>query len=474
MRRDRLIVRAPVGDLSGAHDSQWRAIARNGTSYIEDWCKEHAITEIEALMPDMSGVARGKVMPVAAYCRTLGLNLPEALVLQTVTGDFPEDQSAVDPSDRDMVLRADERTIRLVPWAADPTAQVIHDCFDPDGSPVTTTPRFVLRRVLDLYREHGWRPVVAPELEFYLVRRNADADYPLEPPEGRSGQVERGRQSFGIDALNEYDPLIDDIYDFCEAQEIELGTLSHESGVAQLEINLSHGDPLELADQAFLFKRTVREAAVRHGVYATFMAKPMEREPGSAMHIHQSVVDTHTGENVFADRDGGMTQLFRSHIAGLQRYLPAAMSFLAPNVNSYRRITKYMAAPINVQWGIDNRTAGLRVPLGDAGSTRVENRVAGADANPYLAIAASLACGLLGMTEGLSPTPAVEGSAYKMPYALPLSLSESLRTLRGSPLLIDALGKRFVGAWNAVKECELQAFLQVISSWEREFLLRNV
>ena len=443
-------------------------------SVIERWCEEHAITEVEALMPDMAGVARGKIMPVAAYCRDLGMNLPEALVLQTVTGDYPEDQSAVDPSDRDMVLRADERTIRLVPWAAEPTAQVIHDCFNTDGSPVEATPRYVLRRVLDLYRERGWRPVVAPELEFYLVKRNTDADYPLEPPAGRSGQVERGRQSYGIDALNEYDPLIDDVYDFCEAQEIELGTLSHEAGAAQLEINLSHGDPLELADQAFLFKRTVREAATRHGVYATFMAKPMEREPGSAMHVHQSVVDAHTGENVFAARDGARTPLFHAHVGGLQRYLPAAMSFLAPNVNSYRRITKYLAAPINVQWGIDNRTAGLRVPLGDAASTRVENRVAGADANPYLAIAASLACGLLGMTEEVEPTPAVEGSAYKMPYELPLSLAESLRALRDCPPLIGVLGGRFVRAWSAVKECELRAFLQVISSWEREFLLRSV
>ena len=448
--------------------------AASAMSVIERWCREHAITEVEALMPDMAGVARGKIMPVAAYCRDLGMNLPEALVLQTVTGDYPEDQSAVDPSDRDMVLRADERTIRLVPWAAEPTAQVIHDCFHTDGSPVAATPRYVLRRVLDLYRERGWRPVVAPELEFYLVKRNTDADYPLEPPTGRSGQAERGRQSYGIDALNEYDPLIDDVYDFCEAQKIELGTLSHEAGVAQLEINLSHGDPLELADQAFLFKRTVREAATRHGVYATFMAKPMEREPGSAMHVHQSVVDAHTGENVFAARDGGRTPLFRAHVSGLQRYLPAAMSFLAPNVNSYRRITKYLAAPINVQWGIDNRTAGLRVPLGDAASTRVENRVAGADANPYLAIAASLACGLLGMAEGVEPTPAVEGSAYRMPYELPLSLAESLRALRECPPLIDVLGERFVRAWSAVKECELRAFLQVISSWEREFLLRNV
>lgn len=441
---------------------------------IEQWCKKRSIFEIEALMPDMAGVARGKVMPRNRYCRDLGLNLPEALILQTVSGDYPEDWSAVDPSDRDMVLRPDESTIRLVPWATEPTAQIIHDCFHADGSPVETTSRYVLRRVLDLYREHGWRPIVAPELEFYLVKRNEDADYPLEPPVGRSGQVERGRQSFGIDILNEYDPLVDDIYNFCEKQEIELGTLSHETGVAQLEINLSHGDPLLLADQAFVFKRTVREAAMRHGICATFMAKPMEREPGSAMHIHQSVVDITTGENVFATRDGSKTRLFHSHIGGLQNYLPAAMSFLAPNVNSYRRITKYFAAPINLQWGIDNRTAGLRVPLADNVSTRVENRVAGADANPYLAIAASLACGLLGMIEERQPTAAIEGSAYKMPYGLPLSLAESLRLLGECPPLTSMLGERFVHAWNAVKECELHTFSQVISSWEREFLLRNV
>ena len=386
-------------------------------------------------MPDISGVARGKVMPASKYCKALGMHLPEALVLQTITGDYPQDQSAVDPADGDMVLRGDENTIRLVPWANEPTAQVIHDCFFPDGSPVGTTPRHVLRRVLDLYRSRGWSPVVAPELEFYLVKPNIDADYPLEPPIGRSGRPESGRQSYGIDAINEYDPLIEDIYLFCEAQKIELDTLIHESGAAQMEINLLHGDPLELADQAFLFKRTVREAALRHDMYATFMAKPMEHEPGSAMHIHQSILDVETGKNIFVDGDDGMSPLFRAHIAGLQRFIPAAMALLAPNVNSYRRITRFLAAPINVEWGFDNRTAGLRVPISDPAATRVENRVAGADANPYLAIAASLAAGYLGMTLGLEPSEPVTGSAYRLPYQLPSSLSESLRLFRDSELL---------------------------------------
>jgi glutamine synthetase len=332
----------------------------------------------------------------------------------------------------------------------------------------------VLRRVLGLYEARGWKPVVAPELEFYLVKPNTDPDYPLERPIGRSGRAESGRQSYSIDAINEHESLIEDIYDYCEAQEIQLDTLIHESGAAQMEINLNHGDPLDLADQAFLFKRTVREAALRHDMYATFMAKPMEREPGSAMHIHQSVIDLETGENVFSEDDGGESPLFTAHIAGLQKYLPAVMSIFAPNVNSYRRITRWYAAPINLQWGYDNRTAGLRVPMSDSQDKRVENRVGGADANPYLAIAASLACGYLGMIEKLEPSKPLSGSAYELPFSLPFALQESLTSLRESQPMIDTLGEHFVIAYTAVKDGELNHYHKVVSSWEREFLLLNV
>jgi glutamine synthetase len=441
---------------------------------IPQWCEERAITEVEALMPDMSGVARGKIMPAEKYCEDLGMNLPEALLLLTVTGDYPEDVRAINPADGDMVCRGDAASIRLVPWALEPTAQVIHDCFYPDGRPVAAAPRHVLRRVLGLYEARGWKPVVAPELEFYLVKPNVDPDYPLEPPIGRSGRAESGRQSYSIDAITEHEPLIEEIYDFCEAQEIQLDTLIHESGAAQMEINLIHGDALDLADQAFLFKRTVREAAQRHGMYATFMAKPMEQEPGSAMHIHQSVVDLETGRNVFSDPDRNESPLFLAHIAGLQAYLPAAMPVLAPNVNSYRRITRYNAAPINLHWGYDNRTAGLRVPLSEPEAKRVENRVGGADANPYLAIAASLACGYLGMVEKLEPSEPLNGSAYELPASLPCGLQESIRVLDDCEPLISALGEHFVMAYTAVKNGELDHYYKVVSSWEREFLLLNV
>src|SRR6478736_3060476 len=364
------------------------------TNDIHQFFRERGISEVEAIIPDMAGVARGKIMPAEKFAADEGMRLPESIFLQTVTGDYPPDTSAaMSPAEIDIVLKADTKTVREVPWAAEPTAQVIHDCFYSDGRRVTMAPRHVLRHVLELYAQRGWEPVVAPELEFYLIEPNLDADYPLKPPVGRSGRAEPGRQSYSIAAVNEFDPLFDDMYAFCEAQDIEIDTLIHEDGPAQMEINLLHGDPQNLADQAFLFKRTAREAALRHKMYATFMAKPHAKEPGSAMHIHQSVVDTTTGANIFSNPDGTPSPLFFSHIAGLQRYLPPAMSLFAPNVNSYRRIARYQLAPVNVQWGYDNRTAGLRVAVSDPDARRVENRLGGADANPYNAIDGSLACG---------------------------------------------------------------------------------
>src|SRR5512135_2434587 len=441
---------------------------------IQQFFKEHGISEVEAVVPDMAGIARGKVMPAVKFAEDEGMRMPESIFLQTVTGDYPEDDRAISPAEIDIVLKADPATTRVVPWAAEPTAQVIHDSYYSDGRPVTMAPRYVLRHVLDLYAQKGWKPIVAPELEFYLVEQNRDADYPLKPPVGRSGRSEPGRQSYSIAAVNEFDPLFDDMYAFCEAQDIEIDTLIHEDGPAQMEINLIHGHPLALADQAFLFKRTAREAALRHKIYATFMAKPHAKEPGSAMHIHQSVVDTKTRKNIFSNPDGTPSQLFFSHIGGLQKYMPAAMALFCANVNSYRRLTRYLSAPINVHWGYDNRTAGLRVPMSKPEDRRVENRVGGADANPYIAIAASLACGYLGMIEGLQPSDPITGSAHDLPFGLPRSLDEALRELRGCEPLVKLLGEPFVEAFTIVKEAEYEVFLQVISSWEREHLLLNV
>ncbi len=444
---------------------------------IEEFLKANKIDEVEILVPDMAGIARGKILPAQRFLEGMArrnLRIPEGVFVQTVTGDYPDDGLVTSHAVQDVYLVPDERTIRVVPWYPDPTAQIICDAYYFDGQPVEFSARNVLTRIIALYEKRGWRLEVAPELEFYLVDVNADPDNPLVPPIGRSGRRETSRQAYGVDAVNEFDPLFEDVYDFCEAQNIDIDTLTHEAGAAQMEMNFNHGAPLDLADQAFQFKRTVREAGLRHKVYATFMAKPMQGQPGSSMHIHQSLLDAKTGKNLFANKNGKDSKLFHSHIAGLQKHLPAVMPLLAPNVNSYRRLMRDSDAPINTHWGYDNRTVGLRVPHSDAKARRVENRMAGADANPYLALAASLACGYLGMVEKLDPRPPVEGSAYRLAHTLPRTLYDALGRFNASRPIKDVLGEKFVQAVSLVKETELEAYQQVISSWEREHLLLNV
>ena len=446
-------------------------------SAIEDFLEEHKIEEVECLVPDMAGIARGKILPADRFIKGIRRNvlrIPEQIFVQTVTGHYPSEDDVTDPAARDVFLTPDPGTIRLVPWYEEPTAQIICDAYYFDGTPVEFASRNVLRRVLDLYAEKGWRPIVAPELEFFLVDVNTDPDYPLEPPIGRSGRRETSRQSYGVDAVNEFDPIFEDVYDFCEAQGIDIDTLTHEAGSAQTEMNFNHGDAMELADQTFLFKRTVREAGLRHKVYATFMAKPMQNEPGSSMHIHQSLLNAKTERNLFAQANGKNTSLFNAYIGGLQKHVPAMMPLLGPNVNSYRRLIPYSDAPINTHWGNDNRTVGLRVPHSDPAARRVENRIAGADANPYLAIAATLACGYIGMTGKIKPRPPVEGSAYRLAHTLPRTLYDALHRFTGSRAIRPVLGENFINAVALVRSTELEAYQQVISSWEREHLLLNV
>jgi glutamine synthetase len=237
---------------------------------------------------------------------------------------------------------------------------------------------------------------------------------------------------------------------------------------------LQHGDPVHLADQVFFYKRLIREAALRNKCFATFMAKPMEEQPGSAMHIHQSVIRTSDGRNLFNTEDDKPTDLFYGFIAGQQTLIPDILCILAPYVNSYRRFRRDDSAPINLEWGFDNRTTGIRVPLSSPESRRVENRVVGMDCNPYLAIAASLACGLIGMKNKMQPRDAVTSDAYSLPHDLPIDLSRALDLFNDSPNITDVLGKDFCTLYSAIKRQESDAFLQVISPWEREHLLLNV
>lgn len=445
---------------------------------LSEWLKSRQITEVECLVSDLTGIPRGKISPTNKFLDEKGMRLPESVLLQTVTGDYVEDDTyyeLLDEADIDMVCRPDETAVYPVPWALEPTAMVFHDTFDKLGNPIELSPRNILKKVLKLYADKGWQPIVAPEMEFYLTKRSSDPDFPLEVPIGRSGRPETGRQSFSIDAANEFDPLFEDMYDWCELQGLDLDTLIHEEGPAQMEINFRHGNALQLADQILVFKRTMREAALKHDVAATFMAKPITDEPGSAMHLHQSIVDIATGKNIFSNDDGSMSELFLHHIGGLQKFIPAMLPLFAPNVNSFRRFLPDTSAPVNVEWGEENRTVGLRVPDSSPQNRRVENRLAGADCNPYLAIAASLLCGYIGMVEGLKPSAPVKGRGYeRRNLRLPLTLEAALERMEDNKTVKKYLGEKFVTGFVAVKRAEQENFKRVISSWEREFLQFSV
>jgi glutamine synthetase len=449
-----------------------------GPTDLEAWIAEHGVQEVECMVPDMNGIVRGKVVPAQKFIKGVQnrtLRIASSVLVVTVTGDYPENDTDIAPyNDPDVVLMPDPRTIRVAPAYKTPTAFVIVDTYLPTGKPVELSPRNVLRKVLKLYADKGWQAIVAPELEFFLTKTNPDPDIPLEPPVGSSGRAETASEPYGLEALNEYEAIIDTIYDRCEKARLDVDTMIHESGAAQLEINFNHGDALELADQVLIFKRLVRQVALEHGVYATFMAKPMQNQPGSAMHMHQSIVDADTGRNLFATPQGKDSALFKNHVAGLQRLLPQVTPMFAPNVNSFRRMRPQFDAPINVQWGLDNRTCGLRVPISDPQNRRIENRLPGADANPYLAFASSLLCGYIGMVERMQPREQIQGSAYRMARTLPRTLYEALDRFGRCKPASKYLGEDFVQAFTAIKWSELDAYQAVISSWEREHLLLKV
>ena len=283
---------------------------------FKEWLDGRRIEEVECIISDIAGVSRGKAMPWAKFSRAERMFLPLSIFYQTISGEYADMDIANQWTENDMVLVPDYSTATAAPWAGDITLQVIHDVVDTSGNPIEIVPRNVLKKVLRLYADEGWTPVVAPEIEFYLTKANIDPDLPIEPPMGRSGRRVASRQAYSMMAVDEYGKVIDDIYDFAEAAGYEIDTIIQEGGAGQIEINLIHGDPVLKADQVFYFKRLIREAAFRNDCYATFMAKPMQDEPGSAMHIHQSILDT-DGKNIF---NGQQNVIHHRHKADIQRH----------------------------------------------------------------------------------------------------------------------------------------------------------
>ena len=439
---------------------------------ISAFFSQHGVRDVECIFPDISGYPRGKLMPAASFANGAELRICQAIPMQAITGEYSYNPVFPD-SDPDVRLVPDYHTLTLAPWASVPRAVAVHDCLELNGELCQFAPRSVLKQVLARYAALGLTPVVAPEIEFYLTAANTDPVQALLPPAVRGGRAEVGQSAFSMNMLNELAPFWDEFRTAQTTLGIAADTWIHEVGPTQYEINLLHGDPVAVADQAFLFKYAAREIALKHGLNAVFMAKPITGSSGSSMHLHQSLVDS-AGSNVFSAADGSESPLFGQFIAGLQTYGPDLMLMFAPNVNAYRRYVAGSQAPTNLQWGYDNRTTGLRIPASSPAARRVENRVAGADANPYLAIAASLAAGLAGIQEQLSPSEPLSSNGYDQAHGLPRSMEAALDKMQNSAFARQVLGDNFVTGYCAVKALEYDNFLREISAWERRFLLPQV
>lgn len=425
---------------------------------------------LDLVFVDMNGVPRGKTIKSSTFREDDLPHIAAAVLCQCITGAYSHHaMDLYDPKDEDMLLRPDWGTYRPLPWHSADTSQVIVETIDKSGIAVAFDPRNVLRRILKRYQSLGLKPVVAPELEFYLLNPLRRSDCGLATATGVNGQDEFGGEAFGMDTLNKFQPFIEELSRYCELCDLPLSSLLHEMGPAQLELNVGHGDPLAKADDLVQLKRLIKAAAMKHGYHASFMAKPIAELPGSGLHVHCSLLDE-AGENRLRLDNGMVSDVLRCFIGGLQAYLPHAFSLIAPNVNSYKRFLPDSSAPINLEWGYDNRTTGFRVPYSPDSNGRVENRVAGADANPYLAIAATLACGLMGMEEGLDASDPVETDAYELRPNLPENLSDSLRALETSDKLVELFSQPFVDVFVSVKRDELADFRKRVSPWEVGYL----
>jgi glutamine synthetase len=428
------------------------------------------VDEIECVTPDLNGVPRGKVMTAAGFAEGRRLQLARGVLLQCIMGGYPPARF-YGSDDGDLALVPDPAHRYRLPWSDTPRALVICDAEELEGGGSTLSTRAQLKRVVGRYAARGLAPVVATELEFYVFAANPDPTLPFQPPVGLDGRREEGQSAFSISSNNGLRPFWEEVYRCMDAFGLPRDTFMHEMGMSQFEINLLHGDPLLLADQTFLFKHLLKEVALKHGLIAVCMAKPLAQAPGSSMHIHQSVVSLDTGRTVFSDDTGQATATFRHFIGGQQAALPAFTALFAPNVNAYQRLFHPYASPNNACWSEDNRAAGLRIPASTPAARRVENRLPGADANPYLAIAASLAAGLHGIEHGLEPTPPVQGEfQVPDPLALACTLDSALKRLQHSTLAVELFGREFIEGYIATKTLELTSFMNEITPWERRVL----
>jgi glutamine synthetase len=391
-------------------------------------------TSLRAAAADLNGVARGKRLPGAEAARAAdGMRMPYSALNVDIWGyDIADSPLVFESGDRDAWLRPTGRGPVPLPWLPGAGLQPMW-MFTDDDAPFPGDPRHALAAVLDRFAARGLTPVVALEIEFYLSAANGPRVTP--PPDPVSGRPVAHGEVLDLEGLDAFAPYFDALYAACEAMGVSAGAAISEGGPAQFEVTLRHlPDALRAADDMWLFKQAVRGVARMHGLLASFMAKPFADEPGCGMHAHVSLLDAE-GRNVFDDGGPAGTDTLRHAVAGCLGALRDCTLIFAPHRNSYRRFAPYAHAPRHVVWGYENRTAAIRIPGGAPGARRLEHRVAGADTNPYLVLAAVLGAMLTGIEDGTPPPPPIAGNGYEAdaPTLMPTWRS-AIDALSGSPV----------------------------------------
>jgi glutamine synthetase len=431
---------------------------------LRAWLLEHAqVRYVDLLLPDQMGILRGKRVTteeLESICRD-GLLLPASMfALDVLGGTVQSTGLGFDDGDADRICLPVPGSLAPVPWLGSEVAQMQVSMYEHDRRPFHGDPRHVLAGVLRHFSDLGLTPVMAVELEFYLVDRERTPEGHAQPPrQPLSGRREFRTQINSMADLNEYSALLAGIDAAARAQSLPAGTVLAEYGPGQFEVNLRHvPDALTACDHAIRLKRLVRGVALQHGMEATFMPKPYRDHAGSGAHLHVSLVDS-AGRNVFAAEDREGSEMLRHAIGGLAATIDATMAVCAPTANSYRRFRPEAYVPLNATWAVNNRGVAFRIPHGPPGSRRVEHRVAGADANPYLLAAIVLAGMHHGLIGKLDPGPPLAGNAYRdSRVTIPLTWPEALVAFERSGFVRHYFGDAFTGLYVRTRRGEMQEF----------------